>query len=405
MAMQQAPISISTPSVNPEYVDVTERVVQITSGREAALLAFLKACSKLEFAQVCSVTTPPGEKITTKFLYPEDDEIVCQTFEGEVPDFTEEQEKRNVERHADTFKVIAKIGTGNTQRIVYAHSNQQSHWDPVTFRFTGSSKGMTLLPRVGERIAGLPFVNKNRSGGQSMRFWFTCSEQFFRFVRAIKTNGESLNKEFGFGLNEQRRRIFAGNTFNTFAYARWMAACEDHHLSSGFAPIESMPDHLDRLFFCHRAEELSRENTHIYSALVLILLYGELPCQGNVPFNRDLGPVCKTWELPEGWIESMISTYGFTTRIGIATISRVANTPAVPKNTRVFEHERFFDGEVPMAAAEFSTSDRDDRVPSETTPEERSTELSLPSEPVPPSLSASFTIDDKAFPLLSRSVE
>ena len=416
LAAETTPVAevapVRVPCVNPIYEDVRVQVPRIAQGADRAVAAFKRATASYVFATVCGVNVHPAEPITTAQVYPDPTgKLHTRVFPlDQTPVFTEDELNKSVEQHASKFSLIVKSATATSKdRTTYtAHSNNQAHWNPVTFRFVAiNGASPTLLPRVGERVCGLPYESKGRNGRESLRYWFVCSEQFYRFVRAINSDGASLAKEFGTDPDMVRRKLFAGNTLNTFAYGRWLMACHDHHLASGQEPIESTPERIEKLFYWHRFETLSLDFPHIYSALTLILLFGELPCQGNVPFNRDLGPVCKTWELPEGWIEAVVNTYGLVTSLSTITVSRVANVPAIPNGTRLRTSEVWV-----------SVTDTIDNISSvvggNLSPEvaqnlEPETANEIPADH-PESLSATvaldaqeFALEDKDFPLMSAS--
>ena len=437
LAAETTPVAevapVRVPCTNPIYEDVRVQVPKIVRGADRAVAAFKRATASYVFATVCGVNVHPAEPITTAQVYPDSTgKLHTRVFPlDQTPVFTEDERIRSIEEHASKFSLIVKSATGTgagtskdrVAKATYtAHSNNQAHWNPVTFRFVAiNGASPTLLPRVGERVCGLPYESKGRNGRESLRYWFVCSEQFYRFVRAINSDGASLAKEFGTDPEMVRRKLFAGNTLNTFAYGRWLMACHDHHLASGNSQIESTPERIEKLFYWHRFEALSLDFPHIYSALTLILLFGELPCQGNVPFNRDLGPVCKTWELPEGWIEAVVNTYGLVTSLSAITVSRVANVPAIPNGTRLrtsevwvspadtIENLQKVSGAAHGAAGDNISSVVGGNLSPEVVENLEEAVKEIPADH-PESLSATvaldaqeFALEDKDFPLMSAS--
>ena len=133
------------------------------------------------------------------------------------------------------------------------------------------------------------------------KFWFTCSEQFLRAWTLLiydkhpsfENNGEEPR---------MRNRNMSGNRLNTNSFRKFMLAHNqtrtviDHH------------ETINRYYYI-RTELVSKNWCHVYSALVLMARYGEIPCYKNVPKNRGKGPSCIQWNLPNKFVEILLKKY------------------------------------------------------------------------------------------------
>ena len=156
-------------------------------------------------------------------------------------------------------------------------------------------KSCTILPRTGDLVC----ILMNPSS-DSVASWFTCSEQFMRMwtvlMFAKHPSFEARGRE-----PRMRERLMSGNRLNTNSFLKWKLAHEQ-------SDIQIDQTASDR-FVCMRTEKTSKKWIHVYSALVLMIRYGELPTTENIPNNRDGGPHLKMWHLPSDFATKFIQKH------------------------------------------------------------------------------------------------
>lgn len=280
---------------------------------------------------------------------------------------------------------------------VYGHSSTLAVLDLTEFVFYPCEDARTqmMLPREGDLVCG--FVSDAKKGktarrGPEFTKWFLCSEQFLRAWTAImydehdsltklankdrgtrvrrpvyitrtpeeivairrqETNeiaeaaarGEKYTRgniryvtpeelakieedeEIWASRSEERLRkqLFCGNALQTNSYLKWFLSCYEDNL-------KSLPDEMTSRFWALRTEFASRVFVHVYAALVLMCRYGEFPCEWNIPNNIE-GPRMHSWDVPAGWLDSLVARYGITAQ----TYARVVQVPhpfvEAPKGT------------------------------------------------------------------------
>lgn len=200
---------------------------------------------------------------------------------------------------------------------IYFNSEKYCQLDMETFKFSENENFQRndLLPQ--------PFRNKHMPGdllcmevipsnikgrGPIANRWFICSEQFFRAWTYIMYDKHS---SFIYNGKEPRMRekIMAGNTLNTNSYLKWVLAHKQNNMT---VDEEEKIKRYTRM----RTEQVSRRYIHVYSLLVLMTRYGELPTSENVPVNRFQFhyatkhlPTMRRWDLPSKYIQRILRTF------------------------------------------------------------------------------------------------
>nr|QBK86268.1 MAG: uncharacterized protein LCMAC102_00630 [Marseillevirus LCMAC102] len=173
-------------------------------------------------------------------------------------------------------------------------SEHYAEIDSMTFQFI--KKSCTVLPQVGDLVC----MSINPSSGV-VESWFTCSEQFMRMWTVLMFQNHPSFEARG-REPRMRERLMSGNRLNTNSFLKWNLA---HEQSGVQIDQEQSSDRYVRM----RTEEVSRKWIHIYPAFVLMMRYGELPTNQNIPNNRDGGPVLTEWNLPFDFVEKFIQTH------------------------------------------------------------------------------------------------
>lgn len=197
-----------------------------------------------------------------------------------------------------------------------AHSNNLGVFNPITLQWSRDREvirsALIVPPRENDLVCGI--VDPARRN--SFKYWFVCSEQFLRFWTAVMFEEHesfdvkcrpnpnlSSEEQFLERLLRIRKWLMSGNRLCTNSFRKWA-------LSEGVdtSNEEEVAKRLYRL----RTEELSHMNVHIYAALVLLIRYGELPTDANVPQNIDgpnkiTQPKMKHWDLPVAFTQALLA--------------------------------------------------------------------------------------------------
>lgn len=169
------------------------------------------------------------------------------------------------------------------------------------FALESARREKDIMPRIDDLVCG--FVH-NTDKGLAFTKWMICSEQFFRAWTAIKyPDHESLSKKVGDDDQKIRRYLMSGNRLCTNSYFKWRLGMADQEL------VPTIEEQRTRMYVL-RTEPTSRDYVHVYAALVLLIRYGELPDDTNVPNNLNDDPKIKKWNLPQGWLEGMVAYFG-----------------------------------------------------------------------------------------------
>ena len=153
------------------------------------------------------------------------------------------------------------------------------------------------ISEVGDLICGWVDPGKNGKCPEYVN-WFVCSEQFFRaWTLVMYGDHETFRKIYG-KPEQMRKRMLSGNRLNTNSYLKWLLGC----LQSGVKVTEQeLLDH----FYIQRTEYISKYTVHTYTSLSLLVRYGELPQESNIPNNADNSHKMKKWSLFPGLLEDL----------------------------------------------------------------------------------------------------
>jgi hypothetical protein len=251
-----------------------------------------------------TITTPWGEKVSI-----------------ENPDSypTESYEKRVQEEYYNYFGTTVSLDTRSRYRpaeeepICFEMKNY-SQFDFRTMKFDESEKRYKCrvppraMIRRGRKIVRpadlLCGTVKNEGETWYYDKWFVCSEQFLRLWTLItyKEHGSFISLYGSNDLEEMRRKIMSGNRLNTNAYAKWVMTCQQNALNM-------RGEEMEQRFNIQRTEYISKQWVHMYSAVALLALYGELPNTENIPHNLDGEHHMKRWNLMPSFVYNLLKNH------------------------------------------------------------------------------------------------
>ena len=329
------------PMPKVEYSDVELNIPSVTPTSMKALRSeFKKMCGPLVFRRISTVVTVPTDLEYTFIETPNEDGSISRqefTAGSALPEFTKKELDQNVGEKYKKFsfyttKTALRKNDTFGENQIFGSSDKYNELDILTFKPSkeADAKCPVAIPRKAELVCGIVELDKKKR--PEFKFWFICSEQFFRTVSVI------LDPEYMATLGETpeevRRTIVSGNKFSSSGYHRWVRACTEHNIASDYSELTTR-------FWTLRHEKIAREHSHVYTFLALLFLFNELPCDNtrnigskNVPNNSDMGPKIKTWDLPRDFVKKFCSTYRLAkVATGKTTIRKVTNTPEIPKGT------------------------------------------------------------------------
>ena len=305
------------------------------------LYSFLKKrFERLIFRQVWRVNTDDANLQKVSYFFPETgakiSELVYQPREyaHKCRSFNNQEYEQYLEFSYDRFSALTLKRKMRDNDIydgqpIRCYSSGRAQLDIVggsfTFSKTSFSKGLEKHTGSQSRINVPPRKNdlicmeveKTKSGSLIAKNWFICSDQFLRLWTCIMCE---THTSFGPHKGDRlKQRLFSGNRLNTNSHLKWTLA----HLQSD-VPIDLLESR--KRYFHLRTEYPAERWVHVYAALALMARYGELPLQKNIPNNRDSGPHLTFWNLPIGFIPTILgrrTTYRLSdaTKIGIENIS------------------------------------------------------------------------------------
>lgn len=326
VATEQQPELLSEKSFRERIFEETAVTVPLlkvgAAGEQTGLDKFrskvVKNLKKLNFRRVGNVVADSSNWVKTEFYQPQPDgSMTVDVYTESLPILTEDDYKRKtIEYYSEyNFYTTQKpLRTGEDKigkEYIFCESKNQCYLNPVTFKFdrTMSGEDSMILPREGDLICLLPVFGK---GGRipEAKYWFICSEQFMRAWTLIIYNEHESFRELAFAFEEGvsreemlKRKVFGGNYTMTNGYRKWILSCVQSLLISS-------PEEIEKRFWVVRSERMAREYIHMYSALVLMLRYREFPCENNIPNVLNYSPLLTSWDLPFGWLETLVETYG-----------------------------------------------------------------------------------------------
>lgn len=368
-------VSATEKQTLPREEQVEFEVPLIVSGNIRDV--FRQKLRKLVFRRIREVFKRPEDRICTMYVVPDvengDETVTVYGADAEVPRFTEDQYKRNIEEQYSAFDfVTSDVKTRKEDRTpgsIYGSSKTVAQLDLINFQFydydpaSDDERTRTMLPREGDLVCGLVTRKSNR---MEYTKWFICSDQFLHAWTAIMYDDHDSLTFLANGSKrerEMRQPTFIVKTEEEIAAIRsappdptktsrfryvtfeeleqierdeeiWLSRTEERLrrklfsgntlqtntylkwiLSCHESNLKSDPDMILAKFHALRTEFASRFFIHVYAALVLICRYNEWPCDYNVPNNIGEGPRMNTWDVPDGWLDALSKTYGITVQM------------------------------------------------------------------------------------------
>lgn len=309
-------------------INSEDKKVQIPMVRLPSILnsdGIIKNIKDLVFRRVARVNTKETDKLQTLFFKNDEDFEVC----AQDREFTQFELDHNVEERYSEFSFFSSQNALRDNDPcpsvpIYGHSKNYATLDIIegcTFRFIKHNDdiGKLVPPKANEKVKDLIcglVAPSSRSKGSYFRYWFICSEQFFRAWTAIMyEKHDSLGKK-GISIrrteekkaidsDQIKRFLFTGNRLCTANYKKFLLAMVDNQ---NFSENNEKSNKYFRL----RTEPLTRQWVHIYASLVLMMRYEEYPCEYNLPVNLSSSIKhlsIKHWDLPEGWLDKLVKKY------------------------------------------------------------------------------------------------
>lgn len=292
---------------------------------------YASAMSNFVFRRIRDVNALVEDLNETRYYWYDDG--VTNEYEPIHPDRFATLSEKEIEQYVEfRYRKFTATTTSHMVRedqydgeAFFLHSNNLGIFNPITLEWSRDRatirSASIVAPRKGDLICGVvdtdsPFPPKRGTPYRSLKYWFICSEQFLRFWTAVMfEDHESFDMKFKVNplhsLEEQhmarleriRGWLMSGSRLCTNSFRKWV-------LSEG-SNREDKSEVARRLYRL-RTESWSHMNVHIYAALVLLIRYGELPTDNNVPQNIDgpngvPQPKMKHWDLPVGFMNAVIA--------------------------------------------------------------------------------------------------
>jgi hypothetical protein len=290
---------------------------------------FLERTGQFVFRYVHNVTARPENIVDTEIVSISDDgKIEKNAIAGEV---TAEDVKM-------TPREFEKAATPHFSRFFgFTKKTKLRENDPCdgsSIFINSSTCGffnapfLELIPRPGKRhriplprpshrdcrgdlVAG--FVAEGEKGWHFTR-WFICSEQFLTlWTLVLNPKGhESFSRGKELSLEDARRLLLDTNRLVTNPFKRWYDAVEDQRKDKAEITELQLKECRTRLQAL-RYEKGAKEYYHLYVCLAMMIHWGEIPSDDNVPNCAKELPLSKWWNLPTespdtptGWLPELL---------------------------------------------------------------------------------------------------
>lgn len=254
----------------------------------------------------------------------------------DLSNITEKQIKKNIEIRSTNFfgivnqKEIRKESTDTSGIKFSVHSKTYKHLDLTSnsddcFEFTKSlqednkcfsepQKGDLLYLFISnDTINVINSKKSNKNAKYKVDGWCVVSEQFLRFWTLVMyEEHESITKLISKSITGDKRdiaikeKLFSGNKLMTNSLRKYMLMLED-------ADEKISVDEMREKFWYLRSENASKKWIDLYTAMILIVKYGEIPCQHNIPNNKIPAghSTIKNydrlyWDIPQNFVVSFI---------------------------------------------------------------------------------------------------
>ena len=264
----------------------------------------------------------PGKRIGIYYVKPqasppwESCQLISEEkFHGLTPEEKERQTRQEYETYSGYTSSQALRSNdpyGGMDIEFTFETNAQFNLEKLSFDTDSASKVPPQAPilvdgkisTVGDLICGWVDPGKNGKDPEYVN-WFVCSEQFFRaWTLIMYDNHEVFPKIYG-RADQMRKRMLSGNRLNTNSYLKWLLGC----IHSG---VQVTEQEMIQHFYSQRTEYISKFTVHTYTSLALLVRYGELPRENNIPNNADNSYKMKEWSLFPGLLEKLIFNLAHT---------------------------------------------------------------------------------------------
>lgn len=252
--------------------------------------------------EVAYHTDTDGRSATCKVIDPRD---------FRERDYTNDEHDRNLEfKYRKFFAFTAERTLRDNDKYdgqtIFLASNKYSQLDfteDCTLKFSKkrNMRTNTVPPRPGDLVCMVVSPPTHKRKNLEASFWFTCSEQFMRAWTLLMYD-EHPSFEAKGEEPRMRERYMSGNRLNTNSFLKYVLA---HRQTRAALDREEAQSRYYRM----RTEYVSKRWCHVYSAMVLLGRYGEMPTYQNVPGNRGDGPSCIRWDLPDRFVELLLGKY------------------------------------------------------------------------------------------------
>ena len=134
-------------------------------------------------------------------------------------------------------------------------------------------------------------------------YWCIISEQFMRMCILLLHDHHPTFNHYGPSPERMKRRLMSGNRLMTNSFSKWVVSHQDTNRKPDAEEAVKRYYHL-------RTERSSVGYIHIYNAIVLMVRYGEIPGDNNVPNNLSLdGLSVEKWDLPRNFISNFMKKW------------------------------------------------------------------------------------------------
>ncbi len=251
-------------------------------------------------------------------------------------DAEDELDERQQTIHTTQYEVVTSKSSRENDdfegyRFILTHATRHE-LDPTNMEYVNTSKifdGCPAVPVEGDIIALCPDDDPDMVWGMKgyadrngervsidvqddarplqVKAWFPCSYQFYRMVTLFTCGPyHSFRKCIKGSQDEQRKRLkekmMSGSQLATNAYNRRRLACLDHAIDFDPRSPENM-----KAYIPLKTEMCSYDFSHFYNAIVIVMYFGIVPTDHNVPYSmeNDMSKSSfnmKHWHIPTDFI-------------------------------------------------------------------------------------------------------
>ena len=285
--------------------------------------AFKGAFRNLVFRRVKSVHTHAPRVFDLHELDDNGQVVVTQISQSNQHTITREQMEQNVVEKCSSYYFFTQTSVLRDNDHTGKVTIRGIHSHKIDFVIGGAYMGyipsMTkdVMPRVGDLVCGCVGHNVK---GYAFTQWFICSDQFFHaWTAAMYPDCEALRRNPTDDESKIHRYLMSGNRLCTNSYLKYQEGCKDSN-------VDFSIEERRKRFYALRTEIYSISYVHVYAALVLMIRYGEVPNEHNVPNNLNQDPKLKAWVLPEHWLDRILECY----RLDVDVPETISTPSSIP---------------------------------------------------------------------------